>query len=426
LRRSGGAIMNLFLCSLLGFVRSPGTIGVPARRCSIEFAISREGFVASVNLRDRILDRRGQEPDETVRRQAARLRAMPELCHLLDALPDPILILNEKRKIVFANNCLLELIGRVEPECVHGLRPGDVLDCDHAWGDGRGCGATEGCEVCGAACAIGCGEAGASVTQECRIIQTSGTALDLRAVSTPLSIAGESFTVLALADISHEKRRKVLERVFFHDILNMMASLMGYAELLVRVKPDEVPEIGRQIAQNVLDLAEELRAHRDLSMAEARDLQVRWESVRTRQIMNAVIEASRRLEVAEGRQIVLPPTVADVAFPSDKSLLIRVLGNLIKNALEATRPGETVTVGCEAKPKNVDFWVHNQGVMPRDVQLQVFQRSFSTKGVGRGLGTYSVKLLTEQYLRGHASFTSGDKSGTTFRVSYPRTHDERA
>ena len=71
------------------------------------------------------------------------------------------------------------------------------------------------------------------------------------------------------------------------------------------------------------------------------------------------------------------------------------------------------------KGDEVEFWVHNQGHMPRKVQLQVFQRSFSTKGAGRGIGTYSVKLLTERYLGGRVTFTSEPQAGTTFRIRLP-------
>ena len=53
--------------------------------------------------------------------------------------------------------------------------------------------------------------------------------------------------------------------------------------------------------------------------------------------------------------------------------------------------------------------------MPRSAQLQIFQRSFSSKGDGRGLGTYSVKLLTERYLGGSVAFDSTLEQGTTFR-----------
>ena len=57
--------------------------------------------------------------------------------------------------------------------------------------------------------------------------------------------------------------------------------------------------------------------------------------------------------------------------------------------------------------------------MPADAQLQVFQRSFSTKGDGRGLGTYGSRLLTERYLGGEIGFESTESTGTTFRVSLP-------
>jgi len=58
--------------------------------------------------------------------------------------------------------------------------------------------------------------------------------------------------------------------------------------------------------------------------------------------------------------------------------------------------------------------------MHEDVQLQLFQRSFSTKsGTGRGVGSYSVKLLTEKYLRGTVTFSSSEAQGTTFTVRLP-------
>ena len=91
----------------------------------------------------------------------------------------------------------------------------------------------------------------------------------------------------------------------------------------------------------------------------------------------------------------------------------------IKNALEAARPGQMVTICCRPVETDVEFSVHNPNEIPRKVQLQIFQRSFSTKGVGRGLGTYSMKFLSERYLHGNVAFASTAEDGTTFyAVSY--------
>ena len=60
--------------------------------------------------------------------------------------------------------------------------------------------------------------------------------------------------------------------------------------------------------------------------------------------------------------------------------------------------------------------------MPDEVQLQLFQRSFSTKGqTGRGIGTYSMKLLGERYLGGRVEFISRHPEGTTFTLSLPKS-----
>ena len=78
-----------------------------------------------------------------------------------------------------------------------------------------------------------------------------------------------------------------------------------------------------------------------------------------------------------------------------------------------------VILGCNLQDGHVLFWAHNEAYMPRDIQLQVFKRSFSTKGANRGLDTYSIKLLSEKYLKGEVEFESTKKGGTVLKVQYP-------
>jgi sensor histidine kinase regulating citrate/malate metabolism len=113
--------------------------------------------------------------------------------------------------------------------------------------------------------------------------------------------------------------------------------------------------------------------------------------------------------------------VWDGPLITDRRLLKRVLGNMLKNALEATPPHGTVKMSCEDDGDVVSFLVSNPAVIPNDVQLQVFQRSFSTKGeAGRGIGTYSMKLFGERYLGGEVDFVSREAEGTTFRLRLPK------
>jgi sensor histidine kinase regulating citrate/malate metabolism len=53
--------------------------------------------------------------------------------------------------------------------------------------------------------------------------------------------------------------------------------------------------------------------------------------------------------------------------------------------------------------------------------VKIFKKTFSTKGSGRGLGTYSAKLLTEKFLKGRMYFESNADIGTIFYAVYPLT-----
>ncbi len=355
-----------------------------------------------------------------LQRQIKRLNRLDVLEKLVDAVPNMVLVLNAQRQVVFANDALSALLG-LEPQQVIGQRPGEILNCVHAAGAPYGCGTTEFCRECGAARAIVSGLAGQQNRQECRIIQRSGDALDLRVWATPLQVDGEIFSVFAVHDISHEKRRHVLESIFFHDVLNLAGVLLGYTELLeTATDADDITDIRRTLLRTSSRLVEEIRMQRDLLAAENGELVVHPARVFTLQLVSDVISYYAALDVAAGQKLVIAANAQNVRFESDPTLLGRVLGNMVKNALEASKPGQTVTVTTFTDGDRVCFRVHNPTVMPRKVQRQLFQRSFSTKGAGRGLGTYSMKLLTERYLYGTITFVSEPGRGTVFTAAYPR------
>jgi len=361
--------------------------------------------------------------DNELRRQVAYFSPDTLTRHLLDALPGILTVLNCHRQIVYANQALLSLLGLDGSQPLSGLRPGEALDCIHARSSEGGCGTVENCSTCGAVLSILAGLAGQKDVRECRITRCLDgriEAMDLQVQAVPLKYREEKFTVFAVADISHEKRRSALESIFFHDILNLAGSIKGFAELLrdydLADKEDVFPLI-HAAAERVID---EIQAQRTVAAAENRELRVHPETIRSGDFLRQMVEIYRRHEAAENRRLVLDPALADIVLVSDRTLLGRVLGNMIKNALEASGKEEAVTVGCRPADGRIVFSVHNPAVIPRQGQLQIFQRSFSTKGGGRGLGTYSMRLLS-WYLQGEVSFTSREGEGTTFCASYPRT-----
>lgn len=240
---------------------------------------------------------------------------------------------------------------------------------------------------------------------------------------TPHEANGEQYSIVAIRDIADEKRRKALERTFFHDITNTAGGLLGYAELMQMSSPEELEALDVKTAIPWLanQLLEEIATQRTLTQAEDGEVALAPVDIDVAELLEATAAGYRQHEVAHERKLVVAAGGLAGKVHSDRTLLARVLGNMTKNALEASSPGESVTLSAHALGDHVELRVHNPSVMPAKVQLQVFQRSFSTKGSGRGIGTFSIKLFTERYLQGHVDFESKDGLGTTFWVRIPRS-----
>jgi signal transduction histidine kinase len=359
---------------------------------------------------------------EIVKRQAEFFQGLPLLTSVLNSVLSYVLIFNHQRQIVWASNNVLPLTKEKELDAILGMRPGEALSCMHANAHEGGCGTSQFCAQCGAAKAVLCSLAGQPGLEECRltrVIHCGPDALDLLVSATPLKHDGQTYSLCSLLDISPDKRRRALERIFFHDILNSVGGLAGLLGMLEEsASPDQKPDL--QLARECFeDLVEEIQAHKDLTSAENDQLAVNPALVQSGQVVAEVCGLYRRHRLATDRILQVDPSLAQVSFTADARLLRRVLGNLVKNALEASPPGGTVRITCAQDADKVRFEVHNQGVIPRETQLQIFNRSFSTKGDGRGLGTYSVKLLTERYLKGAASFVSNPEQGTVFCITLP-------
>jgi len=351
-------------------------------------------------------------------RQCSDLENLDTLIPVFDSMPDVVMILNRQRQIIYGNKVLRELAQSRHCLDFVGLRPGELLDCRQAGLAPGGCGTGEACRTCGAVNAILAGLSGQSANLECHIGTRLNDALDLRIFANPFRWHEEDYVLVVASDISDQKRRQVLERIFFHDILNTAGGLQSIAEL-ISLDSSTIKIFSADLLTTAEALVNEIKSQRLLLAAENRELQVEAVPLTSRAQLEAAANVYHHHPVAAQKKIVIDPEADDIAFLADPTLLQRVLGNLLKNALEACRPGDTVRLGCSLLPHQLCFWVANPGCMPREAQLQVFQRSFSTKGAGRGIGTYSVKLLTERYLGGEVCFTSSHEEGTCFQVQLP-------
>jgi nitrogen fixation/metabolism regulation signal transduction histidine kinase len=330
-------------------------------------------------------------------------------------------VIDENRQIVYANDEFLSLLGINTLESVLGKRPGEVIACIHSGDVPSGCGTSLACAYCGSVNAIlesqKTGEKSIKETQISRVVNGKHTSWDMNVISTPISFNGELFYVLILQDISDIKRRAALERVFFHDLLNSIGGLNGLITILKGgTSPEETSELINLSEEVIRDITEEILAQRQIRAAENGELKVSIELINSIELLESVIKKTDFLEAGKDRSVVKDDNSVNIDFETDKILLQRVIINLLKNALEATELTKTVVIGIGNSEDKITIWVKNEQVMSEDVQMQLFQRSFSTKGNDRGIGTYSIRLLTENYLKGKVSFISNEIERTVFSI----------
>jgi len=360
----------------------------------------------------------------------AFLSSSSAIKQILDAISDYLIVLDEQRHIVFVNKMSLSLFQTPEePEdkCkkrLFGKRLGEVLNCSHLRAEDGRCGTSASCQVCGAVMAVQNSQKGYYSPEEfnlSRHLPHGGVeSLIFRISAQPLPSSERKLTLITLTDISNEKRRYALERIFFHDLMNTATGLQGLVNMLLDLNVNQdVQNISGLIFFTSEQLIEDIKAQKILNAAERNDLKPEPSREDILPLLQQLAMTYGAHDVARHRFIRVNGEAQSVWIETDFSLLRRVVLNLLKNALEATDKGNTVTLNVIQSGDNAIITIHNVEVMPETVKLQVFNRSFSTRGNGRGLGTYSVRLLTEGYLGGKVSFTSTADSGTTFSVSIP-------
>ena len=339
---------------------------------------------------------------------------------ILDSIPTLVLVLNKERQVVFGNKTFLNLLNINSIDSILGMRTGEILGCPTVLMGPDGCGTAKDCQVCGAIKSIlNCVE-GNSSSEECTIKAGPSAMMHLKVTSEPIQFGDQDFILFSMQDISNEKKKVLLERIFYHDILNAAHNINSMAELISAEddseKHQEYLGLMHKVTSNLID---EINTQRIISNSDFSSFISQPTSINSFSFYKDL--KSEFESVTDGDlTISLDQRSENFSFNADKVLLKRVVTNMMKNAIEAENQAGKISIGIMSlNEKGAMIWVHNQSYMTEDIQIQVFNRSFSTKGTDRGLGTYSMKILTEKYMKGKISFTSSPSNGTTFIIEIP-------
>jgi len=233
---------------------------------------------------------------------------------------------------------------------------------------------------------------------------------DIRVSAKPLAGAGNELTMFSIIDTTQENRTRLLERAFLHDLVNAAGSIQMLIDLLTggtsRQERDEYINL-LQVSVNRL-LSEIYHEKMMLDSSGCTPFNVR-------EILTALAEYYRH-HFGRNCRIEITETAAEsLALAGDQTLLVRVLDNMLRNAVEAAGHGGLVTLGCRQIGGELEFWVHNPNTISENVRAKIFHPSFTVDGKDRDQDT---KLLGE-LCGGTVAVSSDQQSGTTYSVRYP-------
>jgi hypothetical protein len=360
-------------------------------------------------------------PDEKLRTLAHAAQSDPITRVLLDAVSGYLIIVDSSRQIVASNDDLLNMLGMEKMETLIGKRTGDMLSCAHATEGPNGCGTSRSCRKCGALLTLLSCQKSNSVTEGECVIESEGDNGPIERTfsvrCTPLELQGEILTAILFIDVTKSRQRETLQELFFHDVNNILAGLLGHSELL-SAKHQE--HSAQDVANLTVQLSQEIRSYATLLGAERGDVTAHPVLVIAEDVLNRVSHVFTQHGVSAGKSLEVACRSSRSRLHVDSVILARVLINMVKNALEASPAGGTVRLIFERQGGVPVFKVWNSGAIPEHVKPRIFERSFSTKtGSRRGFGTYSMKLFGEQVLNGKVSFVSSDTEGTIFQIELP-------
>ena len=147
------------------------------------------------------------------------------------------------------------------------------------------------------------------------------------------------------------------------------------------------------------------------------------------EIAASVEEAVRLVRLSRaGKQInFINRCDADTVFHGDRNRLVQVVVNLLTNAGDASRPGDTVEVRSQVVDEFLCIEVVDQGSgIPEELRERVFEPFFTTKqpGAGTGLGLPLVYNIVSDY-GGTIAIESSPGHGTRVLVRMPLTRERR-
>jgi nitrogen fixation/metabolism regulation signal transduction histidine kinase len=205
-----------------------------------------------------------------------------------------------------------------------------------------------------------------------------------------------------------------------HEIKNPLTPMRLSVQSFERKFDPSDPEVGQKVEEFCKTLIQQIDTLSSISSAFSNFAQM---PAQQNENLNVVQVVKLALDIFNEPFIHFMAGEERVIARMDRTQLIRVITNLVKNAIQAVPevedPKILVSVASEGDMVKISVADNGKGI-GEEFKDKVFEPRFTTKTSGMGLGLGMVKTIVETY-KGSIDFTSQPGMGTVFTVRIPKT-----
>jgi len=226
-------------------------------------------------------------------------------------------------------------------------------------------------------------------------------------------------SALKLAQSEREEAWREMAKQVAHEIKNPLTPMRLTVQSFQRKFDPNDPDLKQKLNDYSKTLIQQIDTMSSVASAFSNFASMPAQQNETLNVVN-VVELT--LDIFNEDYIVFESEEKEIISKMDRAQLIRVITNLVKNAIQSIPENQvekTILVSVKKEENNVFILVKDNGIGIEDENIdRIFEPKFTTKNSGMGLGLGIIKNIIENY-KGSITFETEQGKGATFTVSLP-------
>ncbi len=260
--------------------------------------------------------------------------------------------------------------------------------------------------------------------------ETRNKKIDVSSTSEEIAILVKSYnsmideleaSAVKLATSEREQAWREMAKQVAHEIKNPLTPMRLSVQSFQRKFDPQDPNIHQKVDEYSKTLIQQIDTMSSIASAFSNFAKMPAQQNETLNVVNIVKLA---LDIFNEDNIVFIADKQEIIANFDRTQLIRVVTNLVKNGIQAIpdnsskTPKIIVEVRDDRETVSIIVTDNGKGISEENM-VKIFEPKFTTKSSGMGLGLGMVKNIVETY-HGNITFTSQLNEGTTFTVTIPK------